>query len=222
MAGALQTARKKKPATPVGMTTQNKTKSSKSKSGWPLGWPLFFAGVGEPAKIGAGAGGDREDQEFGDVVGVEAEDFPFEGFEAAGGGFDQEEMFAGGFDFAFPAVDGFDGSDLDVDAGGQVFLEEGAGDCAGFGERGAGYEDQAELGGGRHWVGGKIVVDLEFEEKKKEKDNAEAQRRGRRRGRRFVASDRKNPPFAKGAKDGAPSSLGGNKRRKKKSCDVGS
>jgi len=72
---------------------------------------------------------------------VEAEDFPFEGFQVAGGGFDQEEMFAGGFDFSFPAVDGFYGRDLDVDAGGEVFLEEVAGDFAGFGEGGAGYED---------------------------------------------------------------------------------
>jgi len=49
---------------------------------------------------------------------VKAEDFPFEGFQAAGGGLDQEEMFAGGFDFSFPAVDGFYGSGVDVDAGG--------------------------------------------------------------------------------------------------------
>ena len=72
---------------------------------------------------------------------METEDFAFEGFQAAGGGLNQEEMFAGGFDFSFPAVDGFDGRDLDVDAGGEVFLKEGAGDFAGFGERGAGYED---------------------------------------------------------------------------------
>lgn len=72
---------------------------------------------------------------------MEAEDLPFEGFQAAGGGLNQEEMFAGGFDFSFPAVDGFDGSGVDVDAGGEVLLEEGAGDFAGFGEGGAGYED---------------------------------------------------------------------------------
>jgi len=79
---------------------------------------------------------------------VEAEDFPFEGFQAAGGGFNQEEMFAGGFDFALPAVDRFDWGGVDVDAGGEVFLEEGAGDFSGFGERGAGDEDEAEWGGG--------------------------------------------------------------------------
>ena len=65
-----------------------------------------------------GAVGDGEDQEFGGFVGVEAEDFPFEGFEAAGGGFDQEQMFAGGFDFSFPVVIRFHRGDLDVDAGG--------------------------------------------------------------------------------------------------------
>jgi len=80
----------------------------------------------------------------------------------AGGGLDQEEMFAGGFDFTFPAVDRFDRGGVDVDAGGEVFLEEGAGDFAGFGEGGAGYEDEAELGG--HGSVGDIVVDLWEEE----------------------------------------------------------
>jgi hypothetical protein len=78
---------------------------------------------------------------------VEAEDFAFEGFEAAGGGFDEEEIFAGGFDFGFPAVDGFEWRGVDVDAGGQVFLDQGAGDFARFRERGAGDEDESELGG---------------------------------------------------------------------------
>ena len=54
---------------------------------------------------------------------MEAEDFPFEGFEAAGGGFDEQEMFAGGFDFSFPAVNRFEFRGVDVDAGGQVFLD---------------------------------------------------------------------------------------------------
>jgi len=57
-------------------------------------------------------------------------------------------MFAGGFDFSFPAVNRFDRCGVDVDAGGEVFLEEGTGDFAGFGEGGASYEDQAELSGG--------------------------------------------------------------------------
>ena len=56
-------------------------------------------------------------------------------------------MFAGGFDFSLPAVDRFYRGDLDVDAGGEVFLEEGAGYFAGFGEGGAGYEDETECGG---------------------------------------------------------------------------
>jgi len=80
----------------------------------------------------------------------------------AGGGLNQEEMFAGGFDFSLPAVNRFDRGDLDVDTRGQVFLEEGAGDFAGFGESGAGYEDEAELGG--HGFLGDIVEDLRKEE----------------------------------------------------------
>ena len=43
-----------------------------------------------------------------------------------------------------------------------MFLEEGAGDFAGFGERGAGDEDEAELGG--HGFLGNIVVDLRKED----------------------------------------------------------
>ena len=49
---------------------------------------------------------------------MEAEDFPFEGFQAAGGGLDQEEMFAGGFDFSLPAINRFYRGGVDVDAGG--------------------------------------------------------------------------------------------------------
>ncbi len=89
---------------------------------------------------------------------MEAEDFFFEGFQAAGGGLNQEEVFAGRFDFTFPAVDGFHRGGVDVDASGDVFFEDGAGDFAGFGERRAGYEDEAELGGGWHGVRGKIVA----------------------------------------------------------------
>jgi len=103
---------------------------------------------------------------------VEAEDFPFEGFQAAGGGLNQKEMLAGGFDFSFPAVNRFDWGGVDVDAGGEVFLEEGAGDFAGFGEGGAGYQDEAELGG--HGFLGDIVVDLQQEE------SLTQRRRGRR------------------------------------------
>jgi hypothetical protein len=55
----------------------------------------------------------------------------------------------------------------------------------------------------------------EGREKKKEKDNAETRRTQRSAekkkagagGRDLVALDRKSPPFAKDAKDGAPSSL---------------
>jgi hypothetical protein len=43
-----------------------------------------------------------------------------------------------------------------------VFLEEMAGDFSGFGESGAGDEDETELGG--HGFLGDIVVDLRWEE----------------------------------------------------------
>jgi hypothetical protein len=54
-----------------------------------------------------------------------------------------------------------------------VFLEEGAGDFAGFEEGGAGDEDEAELGG--HGFLGNIVVDLR-------KEDGLTHRRGGRRG----------------------------------------
>src|ERR1700731_713539 len=69
-------------------------------------------------------------------------------------------MFAGGFDFSLPAVNRFNRGGVDVDAGGEVFLEEGAGDFAGFGEGGAGNEDEAELGGGWHGETGMIVANF--------------------------------------------------------------
>ena len=94
---------------------------------------------------------------------MEAEDFPFEGLQAAGGGFNQKEIFAGGFDFSLPAVDRFYRGDLDVDAGGEVFLEEGAGDFAGFRERVAGNEDEAKWGG--HGVAMEILAEMGKEEK---------------------------------------------------------
>jgi hypothetical protein len=99
--------------------------------------------MGEPAEIGGGAGGDGEDEEFGDVIGVEAEDFPFEGFEALGGGLDEEQVFAGTFELALPGVERFHRCCEDVDASGEVFFDDGAGDFAGFGERAAGDQDEA-------------------------------------------------------------------------------
>ena len=100
---------------------------------------------------------------------MEAEDFPFEGFQAAGSGFDEKEMFAGGFDFSFPAVNRFYRGDLNVDAGGEVFLEEGAGDFAGFGEGRAGYENEAESGGGGHGMCGKDCSGFAFGWRRKRK-----------------------------------------------------
>jgi hypothetical protein len=43
-------------------------------------------------------------------------------------------MFAGGFDFSLPAIDRFDRGGVDVDAGCEALLDDGAGDFAGFGE----------------------------------------------------------------------------------------
>ncbi len=57
-----------------------------------------------------------------------------------------------------------------------MFLEEGAGDFAGFGEGGAGDEDEAELGGGWHGMCGKIVADLDLGGEERGKDNAETRR----------------------------------------------
>ena len=122
-------------------------------------------------------------------------------------------MFAGGFDFPFPAVDGFHRGGVDVDASGEVFFEDGAGDFAGFGEGGAGYEDQAELGGEGHGIQGKIVADFDLGGEGRRKKITQrsvrtqsTQRRGEGR-RSLVALDRKSPPFAQNAKDGAPSSI---------------
>jgi hypothetical protein len=50
-----------------------------------------------------------------------------------------------------------------------VFFEEGAGDFAGFGEGGAGYENEAKLSG--HGFLGDIVVDLRREESGTQRDS---------------------------------------------------
>jgi hypothetical protein len=92
---------------------------------------------------------------------VEAKDFPFEGFQTASCGLNQKEVFAGGFDFSFPAVDRLYRGDLDVDAGGEMFFQEGAGDFAGFAEGGARYENKTELSGVWHGARAKIVADFE-------------------------------------------------------------
>jgi hypothetical protein len=89
---------------------------------------------------------------------VEAEDFPFEGFEAAGGGFYDEEIFAGGFDFSFPAINGFNWSGVDVHAGGEAPFDHSGANFACFGERSAGDEYEAELSGHRVLDG--ILADL--------------------------------------------------------------
>jgi len=104
----------------------------------------------EPAEVGGGAAGDGQDEEFGSVVGVQAEDFPFDGFEAPDGGLDEEQVFAGTFELALPGVERFHRCSEDVDAGGEVFLDDGAGDCAGFGESAASDQDEAEWRGTWH------------------------------------------------------------------------
>ena len=81
---------------------------------------------------------------------MEAEDFPFEGFEALGSGLDEEQGFAGTFEFALPGVDRFHRCGEDVDAGGEVLFDDGACDFAGFGERAAGDQDEAEWRGAWH------------------------------------------------------------------------
>ena len=77
---------------------------------------------------------------------------------------------------------------MDVNAGGEVFLEEGAGDFAGFGERGAGDEDEAELGGG--WHGREEIVadsDLGGEERGKITQRCRTQRGAEKRNPRAQA-----------------------------------
>ena len=54
-----------------------------------------------------------------------------------------------------------------------MFLEEGAGNFSGFGEGGAGYEDEAELGGGGHGELGMIVAEFSFARRRERKANAE-------------------------------------------------
>lgn len=111
------------------------------------GWHLFFCGFEEPVEIRLAGGFWSEDEELGDVVGVEAAERGFDLVEVGGGGFDEEQDFFGFFDVALPAVDGREAGD-DVDAGGEVFIDEEAGDALGFVAGAGGGEDEAGFGGG--------------------------------------------------------------------------
>lgn len=82
----------------------------------------------EPIKVGFRTGHDGESDEFGDVVAVEAFHFPFQATQLSCGGFDEKQELAGFFYFAIPTIVGFDGAAENVDAGGQAFFDDAAGD----------------------------------------------------------------------------------------------
>ena len=76
---------------------------------------------------------------------MEPQDFLFESFETARGGLDEQQVFAGVFHFSLPTVDGFDRAEGDVNAGGKMLFDDGAGEFAGFRERGTGNKDKPAL-----------------------------------------------------------------------------
>ena len=78
---------------------------------------------GEPGQVGNAALGDRNDEEFGRVVGVKLPDSGFEGREARGGRLDQKLPLVGAFDRALPPIDRAHWRE-DADARRQLFLHQ--------------------------------------------------------------------------------------------------
>ena len=81
---------------------------------------------------------------------MQAEDLSFEGFEALGGGFNEEQVFARMLELALPEVERFHRCGKDVDACGEMFLDDSAGDFAGLGKGAAGDQHDAEWRGAWH------------------------------------------------------------------------
>jgi hypothetical protein len=81
---------------------------------------------------------------------MQAEDFPFEGFQTVGAGLNEEQMFAGFFQLVPPPIDGFHRSDENVDTSCQAFLDDSPRDFASLAKGTAGHQHKTELIGARH------------------------------------------------------------------------
>ena len=95
-----------------------------------------------------------------------------------------------------------------------MFLEEGAGDFAGFGEGGAGDEDEAELGSGGHVVSGKIVADFWILGGVRKRDLTQSTQREEHRGHGEVTQEHRQECLChkrpqEGRASPAPTRIGG-------------
>ncbi len=105
------------------------------------------SGLEKPVEVGLAGGFRSQDEEFGDFVGVEIADCIFYLVETGCRGFDEEQDFNGSFDLSLPSIDGGEAG-YDVDAGGEVVADEGAGDALGLLAGAGGGKDDAYIGGG--------------------------------------------------------------------------
>jgi len=109
--------------------------------------PLFavLCAFLEPVQVSSRASGDRQGDEFGDFVAVEAFHFPFKAAQLSCRGFDQEQEFARLFYFTLPAIMGLDRAAEDADTGGEAFFDDAAGNEFGLDGIGAGHEHEPVL-----------------------------------------------------------------------------
>lgn len=101
-------------------------------------------GLVEPVEVVFVAVGDFEGDDFGGIVGVTGVEKRFELGIGNAGGFDESEGFMVGLDGLIPSVYGFDGGD-DIDAGGELILDEKCANLTRYIGIGEGGEDEKRL-----------------------------------------------------------------------------
>jgi hypothetical protein len=100
--------------------------------------------VRQPRKISVRTAKDRQHQELGNLVRVQAGNRRFHVGDEIGAGFDQHEYFARGVDLALPAVNRLHAGQ-DIDAGGHLLLDQAMGDALGLFVIGAGGKNNLKI-----------------------------------------------------------------------------
>lgn len=91
-------------------------------------------------------------KEFRDLVGMEVAQRGLEALKVRGGRLDEQQDFGGALYRSLPAIDGLDAGH-EIDACGQMLLDEEMREALGLLARAGGGENDAEIGGGQNHTG---------------------------------------------------------------------